>query len=205
MSHGSAAHPYAYAPQSSRPSYQPPYYDSYGQTSHHPSGNNPPSTRPLPYDYPNHWSSGSRDSSSSHSHTGPRGPPYPPQEYSRHYVDPPPDNSRSMRPVSIPPPGTSWGRPAEFAQEQPQVHIETNKPGAGNDNKCQADRPFRCDMCKLMFNRQHDLKRHRDTHSGAKPFMCNGAGCGKSFTRKDALKRHQLVKRCGTDGEGPAS
>ncbi|KAI5123673.1 hypothetical protein M0805_001702 [Coniferiporia weirii] len=59
-----------------------------------------------------------------------------------------------------------------------------------------SQRPFPCDMCALSFNRQHDLKRHRDTHSGERPFLCNG-GCGKTFTRKDALKRHQLVKSCG--------
>lgn len=56
-------------------------------------------------------------------------------------------------------------------------------------------RPFSCDMCALSFNRQHDLKRHRETHSGDKPFPCEA--CGKSFTRKDALKRHQTVKKCG--------
>ncbi|KAJ7275734.1 hypothetical protein C8J57DRAFT_1311554, partial [Mycena rebaudengoi] len=46
-------------------------------------------------------------------------------------------------------------------------------------------------MCVLSFDRHHDLKRHRETHAGERPYLCNG-GCGKTFTRKDALKRHQV-------------
>jgi hypothetical protein len=30
-------------------------------------------------------------------------------------------------------------------------------------------RPYACDLCVLSFSRQHDLKRHRDTHSGMSP------------------------------------
>jgi len=68
--------------------------------------------------------------------------------------------------------------------------------GSPSDLPSSSVRPFACDLCSLSFNRQHDLKRHRETHTGEKPFLCNG-GCGKTFTRKDALKRHQLVKSCG--------
>ena len=64
-------------------------------------------------------------------------------------------------------------------------------PDAPSQYPASPQRPFSCDMCALSFNRQHDLKRHRDTHTGEKPFLCNG-GCGKTFTRKDALKRHQV-------------
>lgn len=48
------------------------------------------------------------------------------------------------------------------------------------------DRPFRCDMCRQSFNRNHDLKRHKRIHLAVKPFPCGH--CDKSFSRKDALK-----------------
>lgn len=38
------------------------------------------------------------------------------------------------------------------------------------------------------------MKRHHKTHGGGRPFPCNG-GCGKSFSRKDALKRHQVRRK----------
>ncbi|KAJ8696361.1 hypothetical protein PTI98_006238 [Pleurotus ostreatus] len=82
--------------------------------------------------------------------------------------------------------------PAQYPQQvplSPAYNISPQFPAS-------PARPFSCDMCALSFNRQHDLKRHRETHTGEKPFLCNG-GCGKTFTRKDALKRHQLVKGCG--------
>ncbi|KAI0699264.1 hypothetical protein BC835DRAFT_1518552 [Cytidiella melzeri] len=96
--------------------------------------------------------------------------------------------------------------PAQLAAASPHYHQQyvaaplayTQSMDAASQYPASPQRPFSCDMCALSFNRQHDLKRHRDTHTGEKPFLCNG-GCGKTFTRKDALKRHQLVKRCGID------
>jgi uncharacterized C2H2 Zn-finger protein len=49
---------------------------------------------------------------------------------------------------------------------------------------------FSCTACGSTFRRLPDLQRHyRSLHSDAKPFVCPH-GCGKSFARKDALKRH---------------
>ncbi|KAI0785619.1 hypothetical protein C8Q75DRAFT_322887 [Abortiporus biennis] len=100
-----------------------------------------------------------------------------------------PSQSSSQHPssMSLPPP-SQYPAQVSFAS---QADVASQYPAS-------PQRPFSCDMCALSFNRQHDLKRHRDTHTGEKPFLCNG-GCGKTFTRKDALKRHQLVKRCGID------
>ncbi|KAK7039770.1 hypothetical protein R3P38DRAFT_2514509 [Favolaschia claudopus] len=60
------------------------------------------------------------------------------------------------------------------------------------DYPASPNREFQCDLCPLSFDRQHDLKRHVETHSGEKPYLCD-RGCGKAFTRKDALKRHQTT------------
>ena len=73
----------------------------------------------------------------------------------------------------------------------PPTHYMSQSPIDGSmQYPASPPRPFACDMCALSFNRQHDLKRHRDTHNGEKPFLCDS--CGKTFTRKDALKRHQV-------------
>lgn len=92
----------------------------------------------------------------------------------------PPAVAQPSAVISASPPASQYTSETQYGQST-----------AGTQYPASPNRPFCCDMCALSFNRQHDLKRHRETHSGEKPFLCNG-GCGKTFTRKDALKRHQV-------------
>ncbi|KAF8320900.1 hypothetical protein DL93DRAFT_2045099, partial [Clavulina sp. PMI_390] len=50
------------------------------------------------------------------------------------------------------------------------------------------EKPFECDWagCDKAFARKHDLNRHRALHT-ATPGRHQCSGCGKSFSRTDAL------------------
>jgi uncharacterized Zn-finger protein len=51
-----------------------------------------------------------------------------------------------------------------------------------------------CQLCGATFKRNPDLQRHvRSTHSNERPHECP-YHCGRSFSRKDALKRHLECK-----------
>ncbi|TRM69446.1 hypothetical protein BD626DRAFT_474090 [Schizophyllum amplum] len=63
----------------------------------------------------------------------------------------------------------------EYALDYPDEYTHMDARESSPFGPSQA-RPYACDICQL---------------AGEKPFLCNG-GCGKTFTRKDALKRHQV-------------
>ncbi|KAJ7163588.1 hypothetical protein C8R43DRAFT_287243 [Mycena crocata] len=146
--------------------------------------------------------SGSGSRSSYHQNSYPYAQPHPSspthaQAYAQSYAHSPSSPTSSSRPrshsVYVPQQATPIMAPhPQYPQQVPLAQPS----GHYSEYPASPSRPFSCDMCALSFNRQHDLKRHRETHTGDKPYLCNG-GCGKTFTRKDALKRHQLVKGCG--------
>lgn len=139
------------------------------------------------------------------------GPPRPAYPVSNSTVSPTMSTGHAQRQPHSPTHGRSRSHsqthhpylPHQVPAHPPNTHLTPMFPqpiGIPSQYPATPMRPFSCDQCALSFNRQHDLKRHRETHTGEKPFLCNG-GCGKTFTRKDALKRHQLVKQCGTSDQ----
>ncbi|CAO3650746.1 unnamed protein product [Mucor hiemalis] len=61
---------------------------------------------------------------------------------------------------------------------------------------------YPCPECNQVFNRAHNLKSHRATHSATKPFQKLHTGerpyhcpiCKRSFSRLDALNRHRKTE-----------
>lgn len=149
----------------------------YGQRhSHHPQIQRPQSTHPYSTAYPqsqsqNHSQSYAYPHHSSHGQTRARS-----HSQAHPYM---------TQPAS---PTLYQSNPSQYPPQIPLTPASTVSP---SQYPSSPSRPFACDLCTLSFNRQHDLKRHRETHTGEKPYFCNG-GCGKTFTRKDALKRHQV-------------
>ncbi|GAM82876.1 hypothetical protein ANO11243_008620 [Dothideomycetidae sp. 11243] len=48
-----------------------------------------------------------------------------------------------------------------------------------------------CTTCKKAFSRPSSLKIHSHSHTGEKPFKCSQAGCGKAFSVRSNMKRHE--------------
>lgn len=60
-----------------------------------------------------------------------------------------------------------------------------------------------CGTCKKAFSRPSSLKIHSHSHTGEKPFKCAHAGCGKSFSVRSNMKRHE--RGCHAESELVAS
>ncbi|KAK5991262.1 C2H2 finger domain transcription factor mtfA [Cladobotryum mycophilum] len=48
-----------------------------------------------------------------------------------------------------------------------------------------------CQTCNKAFSRPSSLRIHSHSHTGEKPFMCPHHGCGKAFSVRSNMKRHE--------------
>lgn len=52
---------------------------------------------------------------------------------------------------------------------------------------------YHCEHCGKAFYRRDQYSVHLRSHTGERPYACAFQGCGKKFTQKGALTRHERV------------
>ena len=84
--------------------------------------------------------------------------------------------------------GKTFAVSANYKRHHNTLHIGRKKQKHGVKH-------FKCDVCEKFLRSKWHLANHIRIHTGDKPYSCEI--CGKSFTEKNSLKRHQLTYNHG--------
>ena len=95
--------------------------------------------------------------------------------------------SQRPLPTSFPPPPHS--APAMPATN-PWEHHHYIGPSS-HSTYPQTQERYICPTCNKAFSRPSSLKIHSHSHTGEKPFKCPHVGCGKAFSVRSNMKRHE--------------
>jgi uncharacterized Zn-finger protein len=62
-----------------------------------------------------------------------------------------------------------------------------------------------CTTCNKAFSRPSSLRIHSHSHTGEKPYKCPQAGCGKAFSVRSNMKRHERGCHASASGNTTTS
>ncbi|KAI9737918.1 MAG: hypothetical protein M1834_009288 [Cirrosporium novae-zelandiae] len=84
-------------------------------------------------------------------------------------------------------------------QANPWQHHHYIAPSSSASFPQSQDR-YICQTCQKAFSRPSSLRIHSHSHTGEKPFKCPHAGCGKAFSVRSNMKRHERGCHGGSGG-----
>lgn len=128
---------------------------------------------------------------STHSYYSPTEPQYPVSS-SLYQQRPLPSNFPPPAPVTV-------QSSSNLPTSNPWEHHHYISPSSQSTFPQSQDR-YICPTCKKAFSRPSSLKIHSHSHTGEKPFRCPHAGCGKAFSVRSNMKRHERGCHGGTSG-----
>ncbi|KAL9631256.1 MAG: hypothetical protein Q9164_005993 [Protoblastenia rupestris] len=86
---------------------------------------------------------------------------------------------------------TSPVDPNNSQWQQQHQHHHYIAPSASAAFPGQNSDRYVCQVCNKAFSRPSSLKIHSHSHTGEKPFICPHKGCGKAFSVRSNMKRHE--------------
>lgn len=87
--------------------------------------------------------------------------------------------------------------------QAPQTHQHHHYISASSASALpQSQDRYICTTCNKAFSRPSSLRIHIHSHTGEKPFKCPHAGCGKAFSVRSNMKRHERGCHAGGGGGG---